>query len=219
MPLATVAGSYDQGMPAARELSSVTMVVDAFQETREESDELLAARMRTSPEGAFTILFTDVAGSTSLLERVGEEPWFRIMRAHNDLVRRLTEEHGGTVVKSQGDGFMLVFTSARAGLLCATAVQKAFADGSAVGSDEPLRLRIGLHSGFVMEDASDFFGKSVVLAARIADHARGGEILVSDAVRRYTEHDPVFSFDDVGEMHFKGLNDPYRVHAVRSTQA
>jgi class 3 adenylate cyclase len=80
-------------------------------------------------------------------------------------------------------------------------------------------LRIGLHSGYVLEDARDFFGKSVVLAARIADHARGGEILVSDAVRRYTERDPVFSFNDLGEMRFKGLNDPYRVHTVRWTQA
>jgi class 3 adenylate cyclase len=206
-------------MPAARATSSVALVVDAFQQSREETDELLAARMRTSPEGAFTILFTDVAGSTALLERVGEERWFRIMRAHDGLLRKLTEEHGGTVVKSQGDGFMLVFTSARAGLQCAIAAQRAFVDPSAVGAEEPLRLRVGLNSGFVMEDASDFFGKSVVLAARIADHARGGEILVSDAVRRYTEHDPVFMFDEVGEMNFKGLKDPYRVHTVRWAQA
>jgi class 3 adenylate cyclase len=206
-------------MPAARATSSVTLMVDAFQESRQETDDLLATRMGTSPEGAFTILFTDVAGSTALLERLGEEPWFQIIRAHDALLRRLTAEHDGTVVKSQGDGFMLVFTSARAALQFAIATQRAFAEGSTVGADEPLRLRIGLHSGFVMEDASDFFGKSVVLAARIADHARGGEILVSDAVRRYTEQDPVFLFHDVGEMNFKGLKDAYRVHTVRWTQA
>jgi class 3 adenylate cyclase len=206
-------------MPSARAASSVALMIDALQDSQEETGELLAARMRTSPEGAFTILFTDLAGSTALLERVGEERWFQLIRAHDGLVRRITEERGGTVVKSQGDGFMIVFTSARAGLQCAIATQLAFADGAAIDSDEPLRLRIGLHSGFVMEDASDFFGKSVVLAARIADHARGGEILVSDAVRRYTERDPVFSFDDLGEMRFKGLNDPYKVHAVRWSQA
>jgi class 3 adenylate cyclase len=206
-------------MPAARATSSVALVVDAFQQSREESDELLAQRMRTSPEGAFTILFTDVAGSTALLERLGEEPWFRLIRAHDALLRRLAEEHGGIVVKSQGDGFMLAFTSARAALGFAVATQRAFQDGSAIGADEPLRLRIGMHSGYVLEDASDFFGKSVVLAARIADRAGGGEILVSDAVRRYTERDPVFSFRDMGEIRFKGLNDPYRVHAVTWTQA
>jgi class 3 adenylate cyclase len=190
------------------------MVVDAFQQTRQETDELLVARMRTSPEGAFTILFTDIAGSTELLERVGEGPWFQVIRAHDALVRRLTQEHGGTVVKSQGDGFMLVFTSARAGLRAAIATQRAFADGKGLGTDGPLRLRIGLHSGFVLEDASDFFGKSVVLAARIADHAEGGAILVSDAVKSFTQRDPAFVFDDRGEMTFKGLHDPYRVHSV-----
>jgi len=192
----------------------MALVVEAFHQTRQETDELLALRTRTSPEGAFTILFTDVAGSTVLLERVGDQSWFQVIRAHDALVRRLTQEHGGTVVKSQGDGFMLVFTSARAGLACAIATQRAFARGEGVGTDEPLRLRIGLHSGFVLEDASDFFGKSVVLAARIGDHAEGGEILVSDAVRRYTERDPAFAFEDRGEMSFKGLSDPYRVHAV-----
>jgi class 3 adenylate cyclase len=206
-------------MPAARATSSVALVVEAFEQSRQETDELLAQRMRTSPEGAFTIAFTDLAGSTALLERLGEEPWFELIRAHDTLVRRISEEHGGTVVKSQGDGFMLAFTSARAALQSAIATQRAFAEGSAIGADRPIQLRIGLHSGYVMEDASDFFGKSVVLAARIADHARGGEILVSDAVRRYTGHDPVFSFDDLGEMRFKGLNDPYKVHAVRWTQA
>jgi class 3 adenylate cyclase len=198
-------------MPAARAKSAVALVVDAFQQSREETDELLAQRMRTSPEGAFTILFTDLAGSTALLERLGEEPWFKLIRAHDELITRLTGEHGGTVVKSQGDGFMLAFTSARAGLQCAIDTQQSFAEGSAIGADKPLRMRIGMHSGYVLEDASDLFGKSVVLAARIADHARGGEILVSDSVRRYTERDPVFSFDDVGEMRFKGLKDPYRV--------
>src|SRR5437870_1958812 len=110
-------------MPAARATSSVALVIDALEQSREETNELLAQRMRTSPEGAFTILFTDIAGSTALLERLGEKPWFDLIRAHDALVRRVTEEHGGTVVKSQGDGFMLVFTSARAGLQSAIATQ------------------------------------------------------------------------------------------------
>jgi class 3 adenylate cyclase len=192
----------------------VALVVDAFQQDRADTDELIATRMRTSPEGAFTILFTDVAGSTELMESLGEKRWLDVMRAHGELLRRLTEGRAGTVVKSQGDGFMLVFSSARAGLGCAIAAQRALADDVA-RDGIPLAVRIGLHSGFVLEEGSDFFGKSVVLAARIADQAAGREILVSEAVKRYTERDGRVIFDDRGEMTFKGLSDAYRVYAVR----
>ena len=72
-------------------------------------------------------------------------------------------------------------------------------------SAQPLRIRIGAHTGFVIADADDFYGRNVVLAARIADQACGGEILVSEAAKQYTESDPGFRFESRGELRLKGL--------------
>ena len=97
---------------------------------------------------------------------------------------------------------------------CAVDVQRAF--DARIGSDgeEPVRVRIGLHTGEAIEDAGDFFGKNVVLASRIADAASGGEILVSSELRRM-----VTSLDDVRldagrELELKGLAGRHRVFGV-----
>jgi adenylate cyclase len=78
-----------------------------------------------------------------------------------------------------------------------------------------LRPRIGLHSGFLIADASAFYGRNVVLAARIADRARGGEILVSSALRQYIVTDPSFHFEHRGEVRFKGLLGEHDIYALR----
>ena len=75
-------------------------------------------RGQTSPDGMMTIVFTDIEGSTAMMERLGEEDWFDVVRAHNRLVRGLVAAHGGEVVKSRGDGFMMVFGSCAAALAC-----------------------------------------------------------------------------------------------------
>lgn len=168
-------------------------------------------RAHSSPDGAVTLLFTDIEDSTGMMERVGERRAYEIFRDHSAVVRALAEKHGGSVVKSQGDGFMIVFPSAHAGLHCALAMQRAVASRDA---EPPLRIRIGLHTGFVIADAGDFFGRNVVLAARIADHASGGEVLVSGALREYTQTDPSFSFESLGELRFKGLLGEQAVYCV-----
>jgi adenylate cyclase len=87
---------------------------------------------------------------------------------------------GGSVVKSQGDGFMLAFPAPGSAAACAVAVQRALSTGW-TGIDVP--VRIGMHIGNAKAEAGDFFGRSVVLAARIASAAEGDEILVSHEVR------------------------------------
>ena len=89
--------------------------------------------------------------------------------------------------------------------MCAIELQRALA---------PRPLRVGVHAGFVMADESDFFGRNVVLAARIADHAEPGEILVSAPLREYTASDPTFEFEPRGEHYFKGLHGEHPVFAV-----
>ena len=140
---------------------------------------------KTSPDGAVTILFSDIEGSTEMVERLGDEAWFELLREHNRIVRELVKAHDGSEVKAQGDGFMLAFSSSRAGFACAIEIQRAL-DGHALeDSDERLRVRVGVHSGFMIQDGQDYFGRNVILAARIADRARGGEILVSEELRDY----------------------------------
>jgi eukaryotic-like serine/threonine-protein kinase len=189
-----------------RALSSIDAVASAVEH------EPLELAGHTSPDGAVTLVFSDIEGSTAMIERLGEQRWFETVRDHNAVVRELTKSHDGTVVKSQGDGFMLAFSSAHAAVRCAIEMERTF--GARSRSAEPLRVRIGVHSGSVIEDADDFYGRNVVLAARIADSAGGGEILVSGVVKQYTESDQSLDFEDRGSFRFKGLHGEHAVYAL-----
>jgi class 3 adenylate cyclase len=189
------------------ELTSIDVVASAVQ------GEVLDLGGHTSPDGAITLLFSDIEGSTALIEQLGEGPWFELVRDHNAIVRGVVQAHDGTVVKSQGDGFMIAFASAHAALRCAIEVERAFA-GEPAGDVPAFRIRIGAHTGFVIADADDFYGRNVVLAARIADQAGGGEILVSEAAKQYTESDPSFRFEPRGELRLKGLVGEHTVYVL-----
>ena len=93
-------------------------------------------------------------------------------------------------------------------------MQRAFAGTVVPDVGHELKVRVGLHSGFLIADANEFYGRNVMLAARIADRARGGEILVSSTLREYTASDPSFRFEDRGEVRFKGLTGEHEVYAV-----
>ncbi len=131
-----------------------------------------------APDGTVTIMFSDIEGSTALAERLGDKRFMEVLREHNSIVRRHVKVHGGFEVKSEGDGFMLAFQSARRALECAMDIQRALATRNN-GAEEPLLVRMGLHTGEAIEEGEDFFGKNVILAARIAGQATGGEVLVS----------------------------------------
>jgi class 3 adenylate cyclase len=187
--------------------SSINVVASAVQ------GDVIDLGGQTSPDGAVTLVFSDIEGSTAMIEDLGEARWYELVRDHNAIVRSLCEAHEGTVVKSRGDGFMLAFASAHAALRCAIEVEQAFADRTP-GSAEAFRIRIGAHTGFVIADADDFYGRNVVLAARIADRASGGEILVSSTAKEYTESDPSFRFVPRGELRLKGLVGEHTVFAL-----
>lgn len=168
----------------------------------------------SSPDGALTLLFSDIEDAAAIAEKLGDERWSKLLRDHRAIVEQLVMHHDGSVVKSQDDGFMVTFRSAHAGLSCAVEMERTFAGRPIAGLDEPLRVRVGLHCGFVIVNADEFFGRNVMLAARIADHARGGEILVSSALKEYTQTDPRFRFESRGERYFKGLRGEHLVYAV-----
>jgi class 3 adenylate cyclase len=167
----------------------------------------------SAPDGTVTVLFSDIEQSTELTERLGDQRWLEVLEAHNTLVRAQVGEHGGYEVKSQGDGFMVAFPSARQAVSCAIDIQRVLARRAANG-ELPLRVRIGIHTGEAIRHRGDFYGKSVILAARIADRAQGGEILVSSLVEQLVAPSGDLRFKDVGEAELRGLSGRQQLYRV-----
>jgi class 3 adenylate cyclase/pimeloyl-ACP methyl ester carboxylesterase len=182
--------------------------------------------------GFHTVLFTDVEGSTALTDRLGDAAARELLREHERITREQLRAHGGSEVKTMGDGFMASFGSATRALECAIAIQKAFTDSeptvgakgpSPLRPDHGIKVRCGLNAGEpIAEDdpdgRSDLFGTAVIVAARIAAQAHGGEILVSDVVRQLVAGKR-FLFNDRGEHALKGFEDPVRVFEVSWREA
>ena len=138
----------------------------------------------TGPDGTVTILFSDIENSTALNEQLGDKGWVAILSAHDELVERAVEDHGGVVVKTQGDGFMVVFGDCVNAVRAAIEIQRQINRGAHRRLRRtPIKVREGLHVGAVVHKNGDFFGTNVAMAARIAAHAVGGQILVSDEVQ------------------------------------
>jgi class 3 adenylate cyclase len=164
----------------------------------------------SSPDGAVTLMLCDIADAATLEDRLGEERWERLLTDHQALAEQLVAGHDGEVARTARDGFLAVFNSAHGALHAAGELQRAF-----VGFEEPdLALRMGAHTGFVIGGTEQLLGRNVVLASRIAAKARGGEILVSSAVKQYTENDPSFHFEERGDHHFKGVLGEHALYAV-----
>src|SRR5439155_22734224 len=133
--------------------------------------------------------------------------------------RRHLREHGGYEVKNQGDGFMLAFPDPGDALACAVAIQRALGEAEAM-DEERILVRMGLHTGEAIAEEGDYFGRSVILAARIAAQACGGEILVSQALREAAAER--FEFDSGRDLELKGLTGThtvYRAEWSRSAEA
>jgi class 3 adenylate cyclase len=169
----------------------------------------------TSPDGAITLMLSDIVDAGSVSERIGPERWEQLIRDHHVLVERLVANHDGQVARFERDGFFASFNSAHAGLHTAVELQRTFSDVAIAAGDRAVALRIGLHAGFVIANPEQPQGRNVVLAARIAARANAGEILVSSPLKQYTERDPRFHFEPHGEYHFKGLVGEHTVYSVR----
>ena len=202
-----------------RTLSDVEVLMSPIDEFLGDGEATAAV---IAPEsGAFrTILFTDVEGSTALTQRLGDAKAREVLREHERMVRAALNAHGGSEVKTMGDGFMASFSSATKALECAIAMQRAFAEHNSArpepveGRAEEIRIRIGLNAGEPIAEDDDLFGTAVILAARIAGKAEGGEILTSDTVRGLVAGKK-FLFSDRGETAMRGFEDPVRLYEVR----
>jgi class 3 adenylate cyclase len=166
---------------------------------------------RRRPEGTVTVLFTDIEGSTRLLDEVGDEHARELFRGHDSIVRESVDRGEGVEVEREGDAFMVAFSSARRAIQCAIDIQRSLA-----ASDLPLRVRAGLNTGEVIADERGYFGRAVFVASRVAGMATGGEILVSELTRRLVEGNGI-RFRDRGEHPLKGLKGLYRLFEVEWT--
>jgi class 3 adenylate cyclase len=140
----------------------------------------VAARGATPTIAHKTFMFTDIVASTSLAEAMGDEAWEHLLRWHDDALRAVFVGNGGEIVNSTGDGFFVAFDSASSAITCAMAVQRVLAEQRRTHGFAPA-VRIGLHSAIATRRGSDYSGKDVHVAARIAALAHGSEILASSA--------------------------------------
>ena len=159
-----------------------------------------------------TILFTDVVGHTEMMQRLGDEKGRELLREHERTTREVLKSHGGTEVKTMGDGFMASFGSSTRALECAIALQRAFEERNET-AEEAVRVRVGLNAGEPIAEEDDLFGTAVILAARIAAKAEGGEILTSETVRGLVAGKK-FLFADRGETVLRGFEDAVRLYEV-----
>jgi eukaryotic-like serine/threonine-protein kinase len=216
-PLIAAAGSRSsQAAPPAeapgRHVEGASTSVDEVASSV--GSERPSLRRAAAPDGTVTILFSDIEGSTALNERLGDVRWLELLRAHHAVVREQVHVHGGFEVKAQGDGFMIAFPSARRAVQCARAIQDAIDSQLGDHASGPIRLRIGLHTGEAIREEADFYGKNIVLAARIADRARGGEILASSVVKQLTESAGDLRFENERELELDGLAGTHTVYKV-----
>lgn len=168
---------------------------------------------QAAPDGTVTILFSDIEGSTALNVALGDRAWIALLDMHNRLIREAIQRNNGFEVKTEGDAFMVAFRSARDGLRCAIDMQRSLARHSETTA-QPIRVRIGLHTGEPIRQGDDFFGTDVVLAARIAGEAVGNEILVSGMVSEMVAASREFILAERPSVSLNGLPGEYKIYAA-----
>jgi len=150
---------------------------------------------RDLPTGTVTFVFTDIEGSTRLLEEVGEERYGELLDKHHRVCRQVWAAHGGVEVDTAGDAFLVAFARASSALTAAAVAQTELASG-------PFRVRMGVHTGEVSVTESGYVGLQVHRAARIAAAAHGGQILVSSSTAALVGRERLL---DLGEHSFKDI--------------
>jgi class 3 adenylate cyclase len=152
------------------------------------------------PSGTVTFLFTDVEGSTELLQRVGAG-YGDVIDEHRRHVRTAVAEHGGEIVDARGEEFFVAFADAAGAVAAAVAIQRAHAGG-------PVRVRVGLHTGEPTLHGDGYLGIDLHRAARICSAGHGGQVLISPATR---DRVPECEARDLGAYTLHGIAQPQRI--------
>jgi class 3 adenylate cyclase len=166
-------------------------------------------------ESAFrAIMFTDVANSTDITNRLGDDVAFELLREHQGLVRDTLREHGGREVDHAGDGFLSCFASVSHAVDCAISIQKAFRAFNKPERVAPVKLRIGLGAGEPVSEGDALFGSTVNLTARVCARALPEQILAAGVVRDLCIG-RMYSFKDHGPVELKGFPGAVQLHEIQ----
>ena len=168
------------------------------------------------PTGTATFLFTDIQGSTKLVQQLGIERWKGILDTHYEILRREFLAQDGREVNTEGDAFFIAFPQANAAVAACTAGQRALNDHP-WPEDAVIRVRMGLHTGEAAIVGGDYMGLDIHRAARIASSAHGGQVVLSDTTRTLVEGSlpEGVGLLDLGEHRLKDLARPERIWQLR----
>jgi predicted ATPase/class 3 adenylate cyclase len=170
--------------------------------------------MRPLPTGTVTMLFTDIEGSTLLLNRLGAR-FLDVLEIHRRVLREAWEADDGTEMGTEGDSFFVVFTTAQAALRAAVHGQRGL-DAHAWPDGERLKVRMGMHTGTPNVHDGDYWGMDVHRAARIAAAAHGGQVVLSGATADLVRHElpDGVALADLGMHHLKDLPAPEHIYQL-----
>jgi adenylate cyclase len=163
------------------------------------------------------LVFSDIEGSTERNERLGDLGWVKVLERHNQLIEKRVADHRGYVVKNQGDGFMIAFAEPVDAIRCCVAVQRALLMATEAHDTDRwdgIKVRMGAHVGTSVRRGDDLFGLDVAMAARIADLAKGGQILVSEAMRASVGAVDGIEFGAPREVDLKGIRGAQNIYSV-----
>jgi class 3 adenylate cyclase len=180
--------------------------------TVEEVEELLPWQLRgkDAPRRVEkTFMFTDIEGSTMLVEALGDEAWQGVLRWHDETLRSLFADHRGEEVVATGDGFFVGFDSPDEAIACAVAIQRRLGEQRRSQGFAP-KVRIGVHASGATQVGKNFSGKGVHEAARIAALANGNEIMAS----RTTAADARFPLSQPRTVTLRGTTDPIEIVTI-----
>ena len=166
------------------------------------------------PDGTVTFLFTDIDGSTRLLQRLGDD-YGPLVARHRRIMRESAADARGSEIDAQGDGFLFTFTRARDAVNGALAAQRRLA-AETWPDDTEVRVRMGLHTGEPTLGEEGYLGLDVVLGARIAAAAHGGQVLLSESTRVLLPADLPDGAEviDLGQQSLKDLDRPVRLYQL-----
>lgn len=165
---------------------------------------------QTAGQATRTVLFTDIEGSTSMVDRLGDDEARTITREIEQLTQNAIRDNQGVQVKTMGDGVLAWFGAASAGVEAAVQIQTELANHERYSD---VYVRIGLSAGEPIAESDDLYGTTVNQAARIMSLAQGGEILVSDLVRGLLQGRR-FRFEDRGTHQLRGFRESIQLFSV-----
>jgi class 3 adenylate cyclase len=161
-------------------------------------------------------LFADLRGYTQFVEKHGDKAASELLSAYRTLVRGAVAKFNGAEIRTEGDGFYVVFSSASSAIRCALTILEEAAQSTAAAG-EPLAVGIGIHAGETEDSAEGFVGSAVNIAARVCAAAGPGELLVTETVRGLVRTSMPLPMEPRGRRHLKGIREPIGLFAIRPT--